>query len=275
MRQEKTKQKKHKKERTIVMGGTKDLAFAMATLLMSLIEKNPSVRTDIIIYHNGISKKEQEAINSIYPCIFRCYQSPFAEVHNWKQGIMERFTDMVFVKYECLRLLEEYRTVVWLDYDMLIEGDLNELFVPVEGGLRLILSQTLADQVMDNIKNSELKKYAGAVGVHSSTMAFYDSLPDYMSLYRWCIDVTKRYADDLGTPEQVVFTLMIHKFQLPVYPLQFQLYSPHPKDRGTLWDAYVKIWHTYGKEKYWTSIEDIRWNRLYRRYQELLGREEE
>ena len=258
------------KNKAIVLGGTADKAFAISVFLLSFLDMNSGINPDAIIFHDGFSEKEKKVMDRIYPCRFINYQSPFSKKILDGIGGVDRFTPMVFTKYECLSLLKEYETVVWFDYDMIAAGRLDELFEPVKGGTRLMLTQTLGDCVKGDIQGSDLEEYECSVGVHSSVMAFYNTLANPTGLYRWCLEMTEKYAEHLKLPEQVIFSLMIHKFHIPVYPLPFQLYSPHPVyHRGTLWDDYVKIWHTYGEIKFWNGIKDECWNKYYKEYKSI------
>ncbi len=259
-----------KRNNAIVLGGTSDKMFAVGTFLLSFFEHNPSISTDVIIFHNGISEEDRNALSKIHPCRFIEYQSPFASDIPWHKNV-NHFTHMVFSKYECLNLLEEYRTVIWFDYDMIVANSLDELFDPVPGGLKLIAVEKVSDFVLGDISNPELERHKDAVGVHASCMAFYDTLPNYKSLYQWCLDATTRFAADLGCPDQVVFSAMVDEFKLDVYPLCFELYSPHPAKRGTRRsDRYAKIWHSYRTNKYWDSdFEDTSWNSYFARYLEI------
>lgn len=257
-------------KRAIVLGGTADKAFAIAVFLISFFDTNKEINPDVIIFHDGISEEEKKVINRIHPCKFFYYQSPFSKEVLEKIAGIDRFTPMVFSKYECLPLLKGYETIVWFDYDMLVADRLDELFEPVKGGTKLMLTQTLGDCVKGDIQGSELEQYECSVGVHSSVMAFYNTLKEPLKLYDWCLEMTSKYAVHLKLPEQVIFSLMIHKFHVPVYPLPFQLYSPHPAcHREAPWDDYVKIWHTYGTEKFWDGIKNDRWNKYYEEYKSM------
>lgn len=251
----------------IVLGGTSDKMFAVGTFLISFFRHNPSIDTDVIIYHDGISEIDAKALSLIHPCSFREYKPPFPDGVHWHKNV-EYFTQMVFSKYECLRLLDEYQTVIWFDYDMLVVDQLNELFEPVSGGLRLITVETVGDFVMGEITNPELAKFRDAPGVHASCMAFYDTLPNSKKLYQWCLDATVLYSADLGCPDQVVFSVMVNEFELDVYPLCFELYSPHPIKKGVRrTDRYVKIWHSYREKKFWDyDFNDDEWNTCFISY---------
>jgi hypothetical protein len=50
--------------------------FALAVLLMSLKDKSPKVleKADILVYHQGLTEKDQAFLNRILPCQFTQYK---------------------------------------------------------------------------------------------------------------------------------------------------------------------------------------------------------
>ena len=258
----------NEKKTALVMGGTKDKVFAMAVFLLSLKETNGDLTDEIIIFHDGIPERDQKRILKIYPIRFVTYISPFGEMRIDFPS-KQRFTDMVFWKYECLRLLEDYHMVIWMDYDMIVHGDLSELCTPVMGGCRFIITENMKNYIKNNFMINDSAINDITVGVHASTFVLYDNLPSYKMMYYWCIDATKKYMRNLHLPEQMIFSLMIKRFNLNVYPLSFQLYSPKPWDRGKVWDIYVKIWHSYGTRKFWTTWDVPEWNSYFKQWEKM------
>ena len=250
------------KKSALVLGGTSDMAFAMGVLLLSLKEINQRFTDDIIIFHNGISQNDMAALNVIYPIRFKLYKPPFRRELKLKDDIRRIFTDMVFCKYECFRLLDEYCAVIWMDYDMVIVNDVSELVKPVEGGAKFILARTIGSNLLDTCDES-LKGMLDCVGVHGSVFALYDSLINHNEIYNWCIEATEKYSESLYLPDQLILSLLLKRFNISVYPLSFDLYSPHPNMAGKVWDRYVKIWHTFGSEKFWNGIDNETWKNYY------------
>lgn len=250
----------------IVLGGTKDKSFAMGAFLASFFDINPHIKTDVVVFHDGIDPYVQAAISSLCkgPCRFMRYDPPFEADVEWHANV-DYFTTMVFSKYECLRLLDEYSTVIWFDYDMIVSDNLDSLFLSVDGGMRAILAPNIGYSIPSNPNNPDLNALRECSGIHSPCLAFYKTLESTQALYEWCIKATQEYATDLVCPDQVVLSAMVNRFRIDVYPLVFELYSPHPKDRGRrLTDRYVKIWHSYRDVKYWDiDFYDEDWTRYY------------
>ena len=97
-----------KKKTAVVTGGTSNDVPAMACLVMNIKDTNPGLADEIVIYHDGISEKDQRLINRIFPTRFILYESPFKDVMNFGDVVTKYFSPMVFCKYECFKLLDDY-----------------------------------------------------------------------------------------------------------------------------------------------------------------------
>lgn len=256
------------KKTAVVFGGTKEYLFAMAVTAMSMLHNSPNLADEIVIFHDGIPETKQEVFKRMFPTRFILYMSPFTDISSFHYVVKEHYTLMVFTKYECLRLLKEYKTVIWMDYDMLITGNISELLDEVPGGVRMILSNSLMESLLEGVDSKDFEMYK-SIGVHSSIFVLYDSVKDPDILYRWCIEQTKRLSAYLYLPEQAILAMMIQKFKLPVISIPFSIYSAHPLKCEQTVKPYVKIWHTYGMDKYWNTVNDEAWQTYYKLWQDM------
>ena len=80
------------KRAAIITGGTADMSFAIAVFLLSFFRENPNIDVDVVIFQDGISEKDRKVLETIHPCIFREYRSPFDSDVLRKIGTMHRFT---------------------------------------------------------------------------------------------------------------------------------------------------------------------------------------
>ena len=115
------------KKTAIVTGGTSNQFPAMAVLALNLADKCPDIADELVIFHDGISDDEQKKVNQIFPTRFINYRNPFSDKSSFNETITNYFSFMVFCKYECWRLLEEYKTVIWCDYDITFLQNVSEL----------------------------------------------------------------------------------------------------------------------------------------------------
>ena len=121
----------------IVTGGTRKDVSAMGALALNIREITPDLADELIIFHDGISEKEQQIIKHIFPTKFSRYKFPVGFWTKRRNSSLRYFSPMVFCKYECFRLLQEYDRVIWTDYDIVIVKELEEL-LENNAGLQIV-----------------------------------------------------------------------------------------------------------------------------------------
>ena len=110
----------------IVFGATGNMAFALGNVLIGLKKHSPDLKTDLIVYEQGISDKDKNILNSILPCDCRKYKFPYPGY--LANETLNKFSELTFARFECFNLLDEYKKVLWLDIDTLIKSDISGLF---------------------------------------------------------------------------------------------------------------------------------------------------
>ena len=201
-----------KKKVAIVFGLTHDFSFAVASVMMDIKRFSPNMASEIVVIHNGINYKNQKLLNSNLPTRFIEYDFPIKDTSIFNQKTFVYFSKMVFSKYECLRLLEDYQNVIWLDYDIVIKKDISELLSKSETGIKMIQSpeNPVRKQLHEPISDYDMD----ADGMCGSTFVFQDHLENYMSLYKFCYVSLRKYAKYLHFGEQAIFDFMIQEFNL-------------------------------------------------------------
>lgn len=190
-----------KKKSALVLGASSDKLFAVGTFIISLMQKNPSFTDDIIVFYYEITDEQRRRFSSIGSVILKKYDCPFANAAELSYFTKELFTLMVYTKYECIRLLSEYHTVIWMDYDMFVLDELSEPLIPVKEGVRAIVTERVEDSLIEGATLPSKKRING---IHSSVFALYDTLRDYEKIYDFCIEKTVELTDLLKCPEQAV-----------------------------------------------------------------------
>ena len=105
--------------------------FAAANMLMGLHQHCGEMleTCDIILYHNGLSEKNAQLLTQLHPSILL---EPISFPVSWKEMTahkkVQKYQGMVLCKLFGFRLIQKYDCVLGLDADMLIRGDLSELF---------------------------------------------------------------------------------------------------------------------------------------------------
>lgn len=251
---------KNKKNTAVVFGLTKEFLFAVACVMLDLKKHSPNMADEIVILHDGVSKKQQSLINEILPTRFIKYEFPIRNKSIFDKRTLKYFSKMVFSKYECLRLLREYKNVVWLDYDIVIKRDISELISFCDSGIKMMFPgckvlEQLNQPVEDYRMNDD--------GICGSCFVFQDHLPNYDKMHFFCYDKAEKYGKYLRMGEQAIFDFMIQEFSLNVCKIDSNLYSVHPRETSKIEGA--KIIHSAGPAKFWNEIYDAQWQHNYKK----------
>lgn len=260
------------KKTAIVTGGSSNDVAAMAVLVLNLKATNPDLADEVVIFHDGISKKDQRLINGILPTRFIRYAFPGKD-DGTNPVITDYFTPMVFCKYECFRLLAEYRIVIWTDYDILIKDDLTELATTSATGIRIMCapSASIRESFLPSISEEDMAGFdLSSAAIAMPLFVLDDSLANYEKYYEWCIAKTKQYWRHLHLPEQAIVSLLLQSFEVPISPLQGS-YGTHPLHGSPEEIEGAKILHAYGQPKFWNGVDNADWNRYYRTWRTIGG----
>lgn len=253
------------KKNAIVTGGTKDQFPAMAVLALNIADICPNIADVLVIYHDGIPLKEQNKIQKIFPTRFIEYKSPFLDVNNFDDVVTKYFSTMIFCKYECFKLLEEYQTVIWTDYDVVILKDISNLknkhitacFMP-DTHIKSLTAMFYPTIEEEKLSNTFLDK----IGICTPLFILHDSLKNCSEIYRDCILMTIKYAKHLYLPEQCIFNMIIENYKIDYFPIPYIPYATHPVNNDI--NDSTKIIHAYGQPKFWNGQHNNQWEKYYK-----------
>lgn len=253
----------------LVTGGTgKDIA-AMAVLALNIKETNSSWIDELVIFHDGIRKQDKDVMNCIFPVRFERYKCPVSRLKLFQNKSVRYFSSMVFCKYECFRLLDDYDMVIWSDYDVLIKEDISE----IAGGTKNFRIVVNEDEILRNMFFKSIEKYdmseydMNGKCICTPLFALKKGLCEYKEYYQWCYEMTKRYIRDLYLPEQCIMTMLVQKYKLSLDTIDRNVYAVHPKEDH----PEAKILHAYGPSKFWSGLDNDQWNGYYQQWLSLGG----
>jgi lipopolysaccharide biosynthesis glycosyltransferase len=258
------------KKTVLVTGGTSNDAPAMAVLLLNLRDINNKLTDDIIIFHDGISERDQVIMKSIMPVQFRLYNYQ-GNIENFKEVVKNYFSTMIFCKYECFNLLNEYRTVIWTDYDVVLNNDISELLTLVPSGFRMMpdINNTVlsmfSDDIDDTIKNYNLD----IAGICMPIFVFYDNMHKYNEYYEYCLRQTDKHSKYLYLPEQCIINLLLQDYNINIEPIDYHIYCAHPNQEEIT--ESTKVIHAYGQPKFWNGLHNTVWEKNYREWVRMGG----
>lgn len=252
--------------RALVTGGTQDMAFAIGSLLINLQATNRNAYSTLVVFHDGISIEDQELMAEIGSVEFVLYRADFRNKRFDRSRYLNYFSDMVFSKYECLSLLDNYSQVMWLDYDIFLTGSLEGLFrISDQPFITLPSTRPVSASFRERVSGFDMSK----PGMSAGTFLLNQDLGDNSAMLNFCKQQTARYAEKLKMPEQAIFDLMIQEFSLAPFFIDPKNYALHPNELDA--DSNPVILHCYGIQKFWSGIDYPPWQANYQQWLSMGG----
>jgi hypothetical protein len=251
------------KGKAVVFGFTGNMTFAVSCVMMDLRRHCLGRFDEVVCLHDGaITPRDMERMRRILPVRFIRYECPMADLSRMHQGTLGYFSHMVFSKYECLRLLEEYSMVVFLDYDIVLTGPLDDVFASTPGGVKMLLDGTVRTQLHPEHRAIAIPGIdMDGSGMCASLFVLEDTLP-HRDMLRYVYEVTEEYAPYLYGPEQFGFSMMLQRFGIAdVVRLEGEDLSLHPREIGK--NPRARILHAYGQPKFWNGQGNPQWDANY------------
>lgn len=255
------------KKTAVVTGGTKDQFPAMAVLALNIADKCPDLADELVIFHDGVPIIEQEKVKSIYPTRFIEFENPFSKVSDFSDEVAKYFSPMVFCKYECWKLLDEYRTVIWTDYDVLIKKDISLLGTKNKYDSKffthpLLVKKFHSSFFWDEECVSDLSEFdILGMGISSGLFVLFDSLVNYREMYDDFIRLTIRYGKHLYLPEEAAISVVFQQRGV-INECLDEEYCIIPKKMEEFGDG-IKILHAAGQPKFWNGLVNKEWQSYY------------
>lgn len=253
-----------KKKLAIVFGATGNMSFAVASVLMDIKKHSPNLADDIIIYHNDITEKDKNLLKSIIPCILIDYEFPIKDTSKFNEAYFNQFTHLAYSRYECFNLLNQYKTVIWLDIDIMLQDDISGLLDYGKNGIGILPGGQLKEYIFKPIPEYDMDK----LGYSTGTIVFTDKIPDYNNLTKWCYDKTYEYAEYLYLPDQAVFNFLLQKFDVEIEIIDLKKYCCNPREKNY---QNAIIVHSYCPEKFWNFWNIKQWNQNYKEWLKIGG----
>lgn len=256
------------KKTAIVTGGTKNQFPAMAVLALNIADKCPDIADELVIFHDGVSKEEQKKVNGIFPTRFIEYKSPFSGNTDFEETVKNYFSLMVFCKYECWNLLDEYKTVVWTDYDIVFIKNISEIAIKNNNYCSFIKDHILIKKFNYSLfweyEDQAKKLPLFSNGICACLFVLHDDFPNYLDFYKSCLEKTKNYCKALYLPEEAVISILFHEKNIKYNELQSKIYALQPQNDKI--DDSTKGIHSCGQPKFWNGLNNEQWNLYYNKW---------
>lgn len=254
-----------KKNNCVCFGVTASLIPAVANIIIGIESNSKNLEANYVIMHLPGEKFNDNDLKALYAITSRI---EFKEVsftkyekllENTSVFSKERYGGLIlFSKYFIFDLLNEYHNVLWLDADILIQGDITPIFSKKPMAWRPAL------RPMVNIKlKDDLYKFTEEDSRPNGGVIFVsDEIPNYDKMTDECFNLI---ANEIGylpdAMDELVFGVLNHKFSIGVNKL-------HPRyNAGCGWQNSHRaiIVHSIGSNKFWNSV--VRYS-LFHRWRE-------
>lgn len=207
------------KKNAIFFSCDKNFFFAFIVALLSLKKHNAALleHTDVLVYYQGLSEEDKAFANRILPCQFTEYK--FAVDTNFEHSNFKIFTQLTFARYEIFDLLDKYAKILYIDVDVLIDGDLSYIFdnFGSKGGVAMCKDQQKGHMLITKNFIKPLPQYDMTVPCYNAGICLYtDQIPHRKELRMWCYERTAEWLENLTCPDQGVLNVMFQEFHIPV-----------------------------------------------------------
>ena len=262
--------------RAVVTGITGNWAFAAGTVLLALRRHNPQLEADILVFcDNSLPEKDAEILRSLGAQLV-----PFTPIPaELTQEAVEVYSPLSLAKFSCFDLLQHYSSVVWLDADVMIQDNLEELFD--YGALGLALEDPEFSDP-PGVKPAQINLHEAiesfdgtADNLNSGVIVFRNDLPAPDALRLGCLEFVYKHGKKLRYPDQAAFNLLEQMLQrqYPQSVVQLpQRFNTHPRNPAA---AFAPVVHAFGAYKLWndglTATCFPEWQRDYARWKSLGG----
>ena len=255
----------------LLLGITGDMAFAAGCLLQALRRHSPGLAADIRVYtDDALPESDVALLRGLGADLVR-YAPPDCALD---PAALKLFSHMCLARLEAFRLLDRYRSVVWLDVDTAIQDDISELFN--WGPLSMALedphfTDAGTSRAGINIRGEVPGFDAAAPNYNSGVLALNGDLPDATGMYRQCMEMLRAYGPQLKYPDQAVLNLLMQALLRDKPELARVLphdrFNAHPRNPASLRAA---VMHAFGAYKLWddglTRCAFPEWQRDYLRW---------
>lgn len=257
------------KNTAIILGATGNLTFALAVVLKGLKKYSAALldEADIFIYYQNMDETQRNALGQIVPCEFIPYQFPHME--NMPPHVLRDYGEMTFVRYECFRYLKKYQYVMWLDADILIQGNISGMREQTAHGIGLRREyddERVRVNFLCDVPGFDMQAPHFNAGILCISQALTQ---DKDELSNWCYNKTAQISDKLYYPDQGILLLMCQHFGLTIDPLDEKYNCEARRNHFALQKAVLV--HAVGHRKFWKYYYFDLWYRFYKEWVQTTG----
>ena len=212
-------------ENAIIFTISDDYAFAVANMLMGLNKYSTETmkNTDVIVYHNGISDQNAQRLRSLHAnTYFISMQFPAQWMQIADHPKTMRWGYFIVCKFFGYELVKRYKTAIFMDADMLIRGDISELFeLDADIAWRRILAWDVNEVFADLIEpGTQILCGNGGLLVFTDRLRKYNIGVDDVTA---AFDKIKDFAE--GGIDETVIAWLAYEKGMTVKELEVEIYN--------------------------------------------------
>jgi len=264
-----------KRPLAFLLGISENLGFAAGNVALGLQKHLPDEDYDVLIYYSSLNDQDRAALEKIthVRVVPFNFDAHFMDLMLARLPSNSRFRNvnslMCLSHFEAFALLAQYSSVVWLDADLAIQGNLKDIRSFKPFGITSDSPWTVQNNFTQPIDGFDMD----APGWCTAVMVVHDELP-YQDLYKWCNEKTTEYAGVLYNPDQGIINLAFQHFHITPSEMPYEVWQCVPWREQA---ASALIVHFGTERKVWTESNVFNafpeWNRLHREWLRLGGRD--
>lgn len=252
----------------VAMGLTSDMSFAAGAALLSFADHHDLNSFKVYIFSDGMMPKLERAMRArgIDLEILR-YKAPVNWQTLWGAPSIRFFSPLVLSKFECMNLVSSHPLVIWMDYDVVVRGSLDELFQEPFDFAYMTSGHPRSKAFFSNAslpENFDTKK----IGMSAALLGVRNSFPQHKMAAHRLYELFSYHSRTLYFPEQGAFDLFLNSQSVKEFHPDPNYYCQHPEGPGA--DT-AGIVHSFGKEKFWITRQNEDWNHYYSEWIRLGG----
>ncbi len=237
-------------KKCLMMGVTPNLMFAAMNVIIGVEKYSKDLFDKIIIFSpndNEIIQEDKIAAKEISPKIeFRKFECPY--LNTKLNAFIQHYSIMVFCKFFIFELTKEFDSILWMDADMLVSGDISEIFNSKTDIAWRPAAMKMKSQIVYpgiSLSDSDTKPNGGLILLNRTAKTEKIGFVDCIEIFSNTIEnVTKKdgLEELMMGMVAVVFGLSVEKLSMR-WNCVFEASSePNPI-----------ILHAMGKRKFWND----------------------
>ena len=264
-----------KRPLAFLLGISANLGFAAGNVALGLQKYMAAEDYDVLIYHSTLDGRDRAALEKIphVRLVPFSFDTHFSDLMLKRLPSDSRFRDpnrlMCLSHFEAFALLAQYNTVVWLDADLSIQGNLKDI--------RSFRPFGITSDTPWTIQSNFTRPIAGygmdVPGWCTAVMAVHDDLP-YEELHKWCYEKAIEHAQVLINPDQGIINLAFQEFHILPSEMPYDVWQCVPwREQAST----ALIVHFGTERKAWTDSNVFNafpeWYRIHLDWLRLGGRD--